>query len=136
VGVFEPYCERPRVRGLRRLSLRDERGRPYADANVALEIALEGGESDLLISADVENPLHVLPTASEGGVLAQDEWNVQMSGDLCWLHRDAQGRIRRAICCGARSLSIQGMALKLGDGAGCQEITWEQGRVVVAPIGG
>jgi len=136
VGVFEPYCERPRVRGLRRLSLRDERGRPYADANVALEIALEGGESDLLISADVENLLHALPTASEGGVLAQDEWNVQMSGDLCWLHRDAQGRVRRAICCGARSLSIQGMALKLGDGAGCQEITWEQGRVVVAPIGG
>src|SRR5204863_241310 len=61
VAIIEPYGTASNMTGLRRLPLQTPEGAIFPDANVAVEIKLGDGHSDLIVAADAENPLGLTP---------------------------------------------------------------------------
>ena len=82
VAVLEPSGPQPRIRSIRRLKLETPQGAVYGDANVAVEITLADGRRDILILADVENPLALSPSLVRDGVLVQPETGIRTSREF------------------------------------------------------
>ena len=112
VGVIEPYGKTPAISGVRRLPLTTADGKPYGDANVAVEIALADGRTDLIVAADVENPLGLKPAAA-GHVIAQKDWRLRLNGQLCLIRRDKAARPVRIALCRAKGVRIGGTTVRL-----------------------
>jgi hypothetical protein len=83
VDIIEPYEGASNIAAIHRLSLETADGKPYPDTCLAVEIGLADGRRDLLVSADVENPLGLSPSLSEGGKMVQKEWGLATNGELC-----------------------------------------------------
>jgi hypothetical protein len=115
VGVLQPYAEPAAVAKVRRLGLKTLTGDTCSDADVALEVTLPGGVRDLVIAADVENPLARTPHADGRKAIVQDDWKVQFVGELCLVRRDPLGRVTRLALCRAQSMAIDNLHVKVAE---------------------
>ena len=114
VAMIEPFGDKSKIASIRRLPLEDPSGAPYSGANVAVEIELVDGSRDLLIAADVENPLGLKPAATEGNArLVQPDWNVQLEGELCMVRIDKTGKTERVALCRANSVAVAELRVEL-----------------------
>jgi oligo-alginate lyase len=82
VAVLEPSGPRSRIRSIRRLRLETPQGAAYGDANVAVEVKLDDGRRDILILADVENPLALSPSLEKDKVMVQKETGVRATSNF------------------------------------------------------
>ncbi len=82
VAVLEPCGKQSRIRGIRRLKLETEQGAGYGDANVAVEVTLADGRRDVLILADVENPLALTPSLGKNRVMVQKDTGIRTSREF------------------------------------------------------
>jgi oligo-alginate lyase len=133
VSVIEPFGDESKITSIRRLPLHDADGVPYSDANVAVEIEFRDGSRDLLIAADVENPLGLEPAgAGQDAVLVQPDWKTKLAGELCVVRKDKTGKIERIALCRANSLAVADTRVDLKGVQEFIELTFdEQGRRVV-----
>jgi hypothetical protein len=105
-AVIEPYEKTANIVRIRRLPLETPSGDTYPDANVAIEIQLADGRRDLIVAADIENPLGLSPSLAKDHVLVQKEWRLKLDGQLCFVRLDAKSRVRRVAIYKAKSASI------------------------------
>lgn len=82
VSVLEPCGRESRIRSMRRLKLETPQGAVYGDANVAVEVTLADGRRDILILADVENPLALSPSLTKDETMVQKETGVRTSSEF------------------------------------------------------
>jgi oligo-alginate lyase len=106
VAVLEPYRDQSRVRAIKRLRLLAEDESPLGDTQVAVEVTLADGRSDLLIAQDV---------APERRVLRQPDWDATTDADFAVIRRDPAGVITRVflhgggfVACGPRRVTRSG----------------------------
>jgi len=97
VSVMEPYEKTSKIDRVRRLPLTSTAGTLYGESYVAVEIQLTDGRRDLLIVADVENPLGHQPAWQAGQEIIQRDWNVRLDGQLGWFRRNNQGHLDRLV---------------------------------------
>jgi hypothetical protein len=131
VAVIEPYGTKRTVASIRRLPLVNAKDEPFGDADVAVEVTLRDGRKDLLISADVENPLGRTPSRSKGHVLFQRDRAVRLDGQACFVRFDKAGRVERLSLCKGKGLSVGGTALALKQTTGYVELARRDGKLVV-----
>jgi oligo-alginate lyase len=124
VGVIEPYEVKSNIANIRRLPLESTNGEAYPDSNVAIEVQLVDGRRDLLIMADVENPLGLSPSVANNRIIVQKEWGVELEGDLCVVRHDQAGKVERVTACSMKYLRIGNFILKLEDKASLIEQTF------------
>ena len=105
VGVLEPYGRKSSIASMRRLPLKNSAGETLPDSNVAVEIKLTDGRTDLIIAHDVENPLKQI-AAKEDGLIIQEDLKVQLQGELAWIRFDKRGRVERAAIANAQLLKV------------------------------
>ena len=74
VAVIEPYQRASAIAAIRSLPLTLENGRPAPDSCVAVEVTLTDGRQHRIIADD--------PLREESGVLVQEEWGVELDGDI------------------------------------------------------
>ena len=127
VGVIEPYEGTSNIAGIRRLELETTEGETYPDAHVALEVHLQDGRRDLLIAADVENPLGLSPSIAQNRALVQSAWDVELDGEMCLVRRNPDGRVERIVLGKGRSLRVGDVVLKLNKGADFIPACWSNG---------
>jgi hypothetical protein len=113
ISVVETYDEQAGIRAVRRLPLVNPQSSAYSQANVALEIQLADGRRDLLIAADVENPLGANLSWKPGRVLIQEDAGVRLDGQLGLIRFGPQTQLRRAALCRAASLHVGNVAVDL-----------------------
>jgi hypothetical protein len=106
IAVIEPYDNQPNVRRVRRCSLQGLDGLNWPDPHVAVEVQLADGRKDLLIAADVENPMGVTPVWQETAMMVQKDAGIKFQGELCWVRWNADGRLSRIAVCRGQSVSI------------------------------
>jgi hypothetical protein len=88
VAVLEPYRDQSQVRAVRRLPLHLPDGSPAGDTQVAVEVTLTDGRTDLLIAWD---------SASAHRELSQPEWDATTDADFAVIRRAPDGVIRRVV---------------------------------------
>jgi hypothetical protein len=114
VSVVEPYESSTAVASIRRLPLHDAKGGQYPDPNVAVEAVLRDGSRDLLVAADVENPLGLKPVVVDGQAkLVERDWRLQFQGELCMVRKGKTGSVQRLALCRARSLAVGDLRVEL-----------------------
>lgn len=87
---------------------------PYPDPNIAVEIVFREGSRDLLIAADVENPLRLKPAiAAKDAKLVLPEWKLQLVGELCVVRKDKTGKLKRITLCKANSVAVDDVRVEL-----------------------
>ncbi|HWB97685.1 MAG TPA: heparinase II/III family protein [Bryobacteraceae bacterium] len=131
VGVFDPYEGSPLLGAIRRLRLETPSGAAYPDANVALEMHLAAGGTDLLVAADVENPLGQHPSLASDHVLVVKSAEVQLAGEMAWVRRDRSGRITHLALAKARSLRAGGLHVELNQPVDFLELAVDSNQVHV-----
>jgi hypothetical protein len=139
VSVVEPYEGKSQIASIRRLPLNDADGNRYPDPNVAIEIVLHNGSRDLLVAADVENPLGLEPVAAnEGAKLVQPDWKLQLQGELCAVRKGKTGKTERIALCKAGVVRVADLRVELKGIQEYIEIAFEEGkwRVVSGPTNG
>ena len=139
VSVVEPYEDRSRIASIRRLPLHDANGARSPDPNVAVEVVLHDGSRDLLVAADVENPLGLEPAAADQRAkLVQRDWKLQLQGELCMVRRDKAGKTERLALCRAGSVTVGAVHVELEGIQEYVEIVFEERgwRVVSGPAEG
>ncbi len=117
VGLIEPYETASAVSRVRRLPLHTPAGDAYPDPHVAVEVQLRDGRRDLLVAADVENPLGLPPSRDEHSVMVQEEWGLRLDGELCLVRVGAAGAVERMALCRGEALSVGDAALEPAPGA-------------------
>jgi len=127
VDVIEPYEGCSNVARIRRLPLETVDGQPYADNCVAIEIQLSDGRRDLLVSADVEDPLGLTPSLSQDSRLAQKEWRLVTDAELCWLRLNAAGEVERVALCRGSEVRVKDVVLRLKKPTDFVEIRFDAG---------
>jgi len=113
VSVIEPYEHKSSITRIRRLPLETLSGVPYPDSQVAVEVTLADGRTDLIVAADVENPLAVTPAFSKHNALIQKDWNLRLEGELCWVRRGRDGSIERIALCRGRSVAVGNVSVEM-----------------------
>lgn len=113
VGVIEPYEKASNIAQIRRLSLETEEGSVYPEADVVVQVQFPDGRCDLIVSADVENPLGLTPSRDQNKVLVQKEWGLRTDGGLCMIRRNAAGKIEQVGLCEATFLAMGDTAVTL-----------------------
>jgi len=88
VAVLEPYRDQSQVRAVRRLPLHLPDGSPAGDTQVAVEVTLTDGRTDLLIARD---------SALARRELSQPEWDATTDADFAVIRRAPDGVIRRVV---------------------------------------
>lgn len=86
VGVIEPYEVQSHIEAIQRLDLVGKDGAPCSDACVAVEVLLADGRRDLLIVVDAQ---------CDAEAVVQADWNVRLSGTLCWIRKSEAGEVER-----------------------------------------
>lgn len=92
VGVIEPYENSPIIKNIRRLPLQTSQGLSFPNANAALEIELIDGRKDLIIAADVENPLNKSSNISVYEIV-QPDWAIRTNAEIAMIRKDLNGEI-------------------------------------------
>ena len=134
VAVIEPYGKTSNIAAIRRLTLETASGTPYADNNVAVEVRLADGRRDLIVAADIENPLKLSPSRTKDGRLVQKDWNATLDGELCLVRQDQSGKPRRIAWCRGKSIDAGNVQLRSKTPCDLIEVRWdEQGKASVAP---
>jgi len=123
VGVFEPYEGKSNIASIRRLSLQTPRGIPCGDWDVAVEITLTGGGKDLLIAANAARRVRGATPA-----LVQKDWQVRLDGELCWIRRIRDGKVKQIALCKGKSVSVAGADLKPARKVDFTEVSFARGR--------
>jgi hypothetical protein len=113
IAVIEPYDNKSNIRQIRRLSLQGLDGLAWPDAHVAVEVQLANGRKDLIIAAEVENPMGLTPGWQETATMVQKDTGIRFEGELCWVRWEADGRIARIGVCRGRSISTGKVAIGL-----------------------
>lgn len=113
IALLEPYEGKPHAVQARSLTLLTAEGKPFADSNVAVEVKLVDGRSDLWVSADVENPLGKQPSRATNKVMAVNEWGLKVDAEFCFVRRDARGQVSHVALGGATSLRTPEVQLDL-----------------------
>jgi len=131
VAVIEPYNKKDNITGIKRLTLETVKGALYPDANVAAEVSLADGRKDLLIAADVENPMKLKPSKGLNHVMVQKDWRLKTDAELCLIRRGKTGKVERVALCAGRSLHVGGFKLKLKQKAGYIEAAVVKGKAAV-----
>lgn len=116
VGIIEPYYKTSNIASIRRLPLETTKGEAYSDANVAVEVTLIDGRRDVLICADVENPLGLSPSLATAGVLVQKDTGISLEGEMCLVRFAKSGEVERVALCKGKSIRISDLELKPKDG--------------------
>lgn len=132
VGVIEPYEHTPLISHARRLPLTTVDGTEYPDGNVAVEVSLVDGRSDLFITADVENPLNLSPAWKPGVAVLQPDWSARLVGEACFVRREATGAVSRVALCRAQEVQVGHLTVALQGPAEYLEleVTGDGARVV------
>jgi len=131
VAVLEPYEEKPNAIQVRALTPQTPQGKPFADSNVAVEIRLADGRSDLWVSADVENPLGKQPSRATEKVMTLREWGLKVNAEFCFVRRDAAGQVTHVALGRATSLRTADIQLNLAPNTDFIEIGIERGKATV-----
>jgi hypothetical protein len=113
VSLIEPYEKSSNISHIRRMPLVTEVGKPYPDANVALDIRLADGSRDVFVAADVENPLKLVPSRASDRILAVREPALRFDGELCLVRYDRNGKVNHVALYGGRSLRAGELELYL-----------------------
>jgi len=113
IAVIEPYESESNIRQINRLPLQGLDGLNWPDAHVAVEVQLVDGRKDVIIAADVENPVGLTPGWQETAVIIQKDAGIRFKGELCWVRWDADGRIDRVVICRGRSISVGTVSIEL-----------------------
>jgi hypothetical protein len=98
VSVLEPFTGNAPIASMRRLPLL-KNGQTLGAEHVAVEITLADGRRDLLIGLNSE-------PASGGGAFNQPDWDVELDGEMCWVRKNAKGKIERVALSKGRSLQV------------------------------
>jgi hypothetical protein len=104
VAVIEPYEGNSKIKATRRLTLQTPAGIAYHDNYVAIEVELIDGRRDLIIAADIADPLNRTPSLAQDKMMIQPDWGVRTDAELVIVRRDAQGRIIHIAMCRGRVL--------------------------------
>ncbi|MBC8218745.1 MAG: heparinase II/III family protein [Planctomycetes bacterium] len=113
VAVIEPYDGQSNIRHVRRCSLRGRDGLNWPDTHVAVEVQLVDGRKDIIIAADVENPMGLTPDWQETAVMVPDGTDVRFRGELCWVRWDSDGSVSRIAICRGQSISTETVSIGL-----------------------
>lgn len=99
VAVLEPYEGQRALQAIRRLSLETAGGMPLPDACTAVELTGADGGRGLLVSLDAVAEAR------------QPAWDLSLQGEACYLQRDADGRLTRAVLFHGSRLAAGGFTL-------------------------
>jgi hypothetical protein len=116
------------VVSVRRLGLETADGKPYPEANVALEVRLADGRRDVIVASDVENPLGLAPAAVAGQAVVQKETGIRLDGQLALVRFDPDGKPQRIALCLGQSLTAGTAAVRAKKPAELIEAAFEPGR--------
>jgi len=108
VGVIEPYHKQSGIASIRRLALQTPNGESYGDASVAVEITLADGRRDVLIAADVENPLGLTPSLARDKTLVQKDTGIELSGEFCAVRFTKTGELEKVLACTGGTVRVGG----------------------------
>ena len=138
VGVFDPYEKQPNVVSVRRLGLETADGKPYPEANVALEVRLADGRRDVIVATDAENPLGLAPAVVAGQAVVQKETGIRLDGQLALVRFDPAGKPRRIALCLGQSLTAGTATVRATAPAELIEVAFESAgaKVVRGPSEG
>lgn len=136
VSVLEPAAGKPASPRILRLAVRTPEGDPYPDGNVAACLELADGRRDVLIAADVENPLGLKPSRSENRVLTVGPGGplveaIRTDAELAFVRLDKAGAVERAALCGGRELRAGAGGVRLKTATPFAEIVMAGGRPAV-----
>jgi hypothetical protein len=131
VTVIEPHEGKSNITGIRRLPLATAKQESFPDPNVAVEVTLADGRRDLIVAADVENPLGLSPSRTERRVLVQPERGLRLDGELGMVRWDDGGKVQRIALCKGRSLSVGDIVLNLKSDTDFIEVASSRGRARV-----
>ncbi|MBP1991461.1 heparinase II/III domain-containing protein [Paenibacillus eucommiae] len=129
VSIIEPYEGTSQIVNIRRLTLFDGQGKEFDDREVAVEIQLAAGQTDLIISLDSENPLGSRSGRS-GSVFVREDWDVEFTGEFCHIRRTKAG-IERVVLGNATSLRVDGHDIRLQTQTECVELISVEGKLQV-----
>jgi hypothetical protein len=92
VSVIEPYGDKSSIASIRRLRLQDTDAAQYPDPNVAVEIVFRDGSRDLLVAADVENPLGLeRPSPKRAASCCSRSGNFNLPVNCVWCAKTKPG---------------------------------------------
>ncbi len=131
IAVIEPYENESNIRQIRRLPLQGPEGLNWPDAHVAVEVQLVDGRKDLIIAADVENPMSLRPSWQEAAIIVQKDTGIRFKGELCWVRWGADGRIDRIVVCRGQSFSTGKVTIGLKAKTDFVEIRFDDNRAEV-----
>jgi len=109
VSIIEPYEGGRLIAAIRRLPLHKLDGKAAPDADVAVEVNLKNGSSDLIVSINTNGQNS--PGVSR--TFVQKQWDMTFDGQLCYIHRDEQERIRKIALAYGRSVTVGKVKLEL-----------------------
>lgn len=113
VSLIEPYENHSNIEQVQRLALQGPDGSSWPDSHVAVELQLASGCRDLVIAADVENPMGLVPGWQENAVIIQKERGVRFQGELCWVRWNIDDTIDRLAICRGRAIAIGNVTITL-----------------------
>lgn len=128
VAVIEPYENRPPIDTVERLPLESPEGTPFPEPNVAVELRLTDGRRDVIVAADVENPLALQPAAGGEAVLVQVTSSVHLAGEMAFVRYAKDGRVERLALARGRSLRAGPTELLLSEPVDFMEIRFDADR--------
>jgi hypothetical protein len=120
VSVIEPYEKQPLISQIRRLELAWDGGQPCQDSDVALEIRLADGRSDVFVAGDAENPRG--PARPAGTAVVQKETGIRLAGQFGFVRFDAAGKPQRALLGLGKSLDAGTLRLQRKTDTGWTEV--------------
>lgn len=106
VGVIEPYAGQPSIKAITRLVPTVD-GKPMPDGNVALQVDLTDGRTDLVMTLDTENPLNLRPSLKDGSVHVP-AWGLVTDAELCLIRLDAAGQVEHVARSGGTFVEVRG----------------------------
>ena len=113
IAVIEPYDKQSNIGRVRRFPLQGYDGLTWPDTHVAVEVQLADGRRDLIIAADVENPMGLTPGWDERAVMISKDTDIRFKGELCWVRWDADGRISQIVICQGQTISAETVTIGL-----------------------
>jgi hypothetical protein len=98
---------------------------------VAVEVQLTDGRRDLIIAADVENPMGLSSGWDETAIMVQKDRGIRFRGELCWVRWKADGRMSRIVVCRGQSISTETVTIGLKEKTDFIEIHFDDNRAKV-----
>jgi hypothetical protein len=131
IAVIEPYDKQSNITRVRRCPLQGLDGLSWPDTHVAVEVQLVDGRRDLLVAADVENPMGLTPGWDETAIRVSEDSSIRFKGELCWVRWNADGRMSRIVICQGQSISAETVTIGLKVKTDFIEIHFDDNRATV-----